>query len=519
MKYLPVFTQIRGQHVLVVGGGDIALRKVRLLSDAGAIITLVSPEFDHELLAIKSDDIQLITRAFESGDIQTTTKRPILVIAATNEMSINEQVAQIAQSENILVNVVDAPQLSTFIFPAIVDRSPIVVAISSGGDAPVLVRRLREKLESLLPQHLGPLATLMGKFRATVKTQLGSLNQRRRFWEDVLSSKVVSLLSQRKPAQAQAHLTATLAAHVADAEHSDAGKGEVYIVGGGPGSPDLLTIKALQLMQQADVVVYDGLVSKEVLNLVRRDADRICVSKSAGHHSVPQEQINQIIIDHARAGRKVCRLKGGDPFIFGRGGEECEQLAAAGIDYQIVPGITAAAGCSAYAGIPLTHRDYAQGVQFVTGHCRKDGAELNWQSLARANQTLVIYMGLINSRDIVTKLMHYGRQGSTPVALIERGTCPTQRVITGELSNLVELIKQHDVKSPALIVVGEVVALQQKLQWFANQAMTQLDTLASDTPLNTVTSAYSQPLVALDNPTEDTTIKSQTDTNETRNAA
>ena len=500
MKYLPVFTQIRGQHVLVVGGGDIALRKVRLLMDAGANITLVSPEFEAELLDLADQadsQLTLITREFAATDITQAQIAPILVIAATDHDDINAQVADIAKGENILINAVDAPDISTFIFPAIVDRSPIVVAISSGGDAPVLVRRLREKLESLLPQHLGPLGSMMGKFRKTVKAKLTTLNQRRGFWEDVLSSKVVSLVGQKRQDEAQQLLENTLDAHAQSAQ-THGSKGEVYIVGGGPGDPDLLTIKALQLMQQADVVVYDGLISKEVLNLVRRDADRICVSKSAGNHSVPQDQINEIIIEHAKAGRKVCRLKGGDPFIFGRGGEEVEQLVAAGIDYQIVPGITAAAGCSAYAGIPLTHRDYAQGVQFVTGHCRKDGAELDWQSLAKPNQTLVVYMGLINSGTIVEKLMANGRQGSTPVALIERGTCPTQRVVTGTLSELQQMIKEHNVKSPALIVVGEVVALQQKLQWFASEAERRQTVSLDNIEAIETTSAYAEPLVALD---------------------
>ena len=500
MKYLPVFTQIRGQHVLVVGGGDIALRKVRLLMDAGAVISLISPEFDVELVELGAQlnsQLTFVEREFVATDITQAEQPPILVIAATDDEQVNAQVADIAKSENILINAVDAPAISTFIFPAIVDRSPIVVAISSGGDAPVLVRRLREKLESLLPQHLGPLGSMMGKFRSQVKAKLTSLNQRRGFWEDVLSSKIVSLIGQKRQDEAQQMLENTLDDHAQNAQ-THGSKGEVYIVGGGPGDPDLLTIKALQLMQQADVVGYDGLISPEVLNLVRRDADRICVSKSAGNHSVPQDQINDIIVEHAKAGRKVCRLKGGDPFIFGRGGEEVEQLVAAGVDYQIVPGITAAAGCSAYAGIPLTHRDYAQGVQFVTGHCRKDGGELDWQSLAKPNQTLVVYMGLINSGDIVAKLMNNGRQGSTPVALIERGTCPTQRVVTGTLSELQQLIKDNNVKSPALIVVGEVVALQQKLQWFASEAIRrQSANVDAIEPLET-TSAYAEPLVALD---------------------
>jgi uroporphyrin-III C-methyltransferase/precorrin-2 dehydrogenase/sirohydrochlorin ferrochelatase len=473
MKYLPIFTEVRGKAVLIVGGGSIALRKARLLIDAGADLTVVSPEFDSELASFES-----ITLVKENFTPEHVTNQ-ILVIAATHESAINQAVAQVANEKNILVNVVDDPANSSFIFPAIIDRSPIVVAISSGGAAPVLVRRLREKLETLLPQHLGPLANLVGRFRDRVKQTFTSINQRRQFWERTLSGPVVTLMSQKKEQQAEDALTRQLFASI---QNTQPNQGEVYIVGGGPGDPDLLTIKALQLMQQADVVVYDGLVSKEVLNLVRRDADRISVSKSAGDHSVPQDEINQLLIDLASKGHKVCRLKGGDPFIFGRGGEEAEELVEAGIAFQIVPGITAAAGCSSYAGIPLTHRDHAQAVQFVTGHSRKGGKGPDWRSLAKANQTLVVYMGLINSADIVSKLLVYGRDGDTPVALVENGTSANQRVVTGKLNDLVTLIKDNEVTSPALIIIGEVVSLQQKLQWFGQ---------------NAVTASYDQPLVHL----------------------
>lgn len=480
MKYLPLFTEIRGKQVLIVGGGAIALRKARLLIDAGADLTLVSPSFERDLLSLAAEQkVKLVTGFFEIAQLD----QQILVIAATDDNAINEAVADAANAKNILVNVVDAPKLSSFIFPSIIDRSPIIVAISSGGAAPVLVRRLREKLETLLPQHIGPLANLMGRFRAKVKKTVGSLNQRRQFWEQVLNGSVVRLLSQKKEQQAEALLDEQLSNF---GDNQQTAKGEVYIVGGGPGDPDLLTLKALQLMQQADVVVYDGLVSDEVLNLVRRDADRISVAKSAGNHSVPQEQINKMLVDLANKGHKVCRLKGGDPFIFGRGGEEAEDLVEAGIPFQIVPGITAAAGCSSYAGIPLTHRDHAQAVQFVTGHTRKGGKGPDWRSLSKPNQTVVVYMGLINSADIVSKLMANGREGSTPVALVERGTSAQQRVVTGQLRDLVQLIKDNDVISPSLIIIGEVVALQQKLQWYGDDA---------------ITSAFNQPLVSFENQT------------------
>jgi uroporphyrin-III C-methyltransferase/precorrin-2 dehydrogenase/sirohydrochlorin ferrochelatase len=466
MKYLPLFTEVRGRKALIVGGGAVALRKARLLIDAGADLTLVSPQFNSELASLASEGkVTLVNENFVAEHM----RQHILVIAATDDSNINHKVAELAQAQNILVNVVDDPDNSSFIFPAIIDRSPIVVAVSSGGAAPVLVRRLREKLETLLPQHLGPLASLVGRYREKIKDSFDSINQRRLFWEKVLSGKVVSLMSQKRPEAAEAQLSQELEAFQQD---KNTNKGEVYIVGGGPGDPDLLTLKALQLMQQADVVVYDGLVSDEVLNLVRRDADRISVAKAAGCHTMPQEEINQLLVDLASKGHKVCRLKGGDPFIFGRGGEEAEELVAANIPFQIVPGITAAAGCSSYAGIPLTHRDHAQSVQFVTGHSRKDGQEPDWRALAKANQTLVIYMGLINSGKIVSKLMAYGRDGDTPVALVERGTTANQRVVTGRLENLVSLIKENDVISPSLIIIGGVVSLQQKLQWFGEQATT-----------------------------------------------
>ena len=458
MKYLPIFTEIKGRAALIVGGGSIALRKARLLIDAGADVTLISAVFVAELSVwAEQGKVKLVHDNFDARHLD----RQLLVIAATDDEQVNRHVAQIAEGRNILVNVVDDPDNSSFIFPAIVDRSPIVLAISSGGSAPVLVRRLREKLEALLPQHLGALADLIGRYRDKAKRTFATINQRRNFWEKIVEGPVASLLAQKKNEEAEQLLQAEFDGHKAD-------EGEVYIVGGGPGDPGLLTIKALQLMQQADVVVHDGLVSDEVMNLVRRDAERISVSKSAGNHSVPQDEINQILVDQARKGHKVCRLKGGDPFIFGRGGEECETLVENGIPFQIVPGITAAAGCSSYAGIPLTHRDYAQGVQFVTGHTRKGGKGPDWASLAKPNQTLVVYMGLINSGEIVKQLMTNGRNGSTPVALVERGTTDAQRVVTGRLDNLVELIQDNEVKSPALIIIGEVVALQQKLQWYGD---------------------------------------------------
>lgn len=465
MKYLPIFTDLANKHTVVIGGGSIAHRKASMLLTAQANVMLVAPTFSKAVLALAEENPRVTLREEVFNPLHIDGA--LLVIAATDDEQINARVFELCEARNILVNVVDDTERCRFIFPAIIDRSPIVVAISSGGAAPVLARRLRERLEALLPQHLGPLASLIGKYRDKAKAMFSSMTARRGFWEDILNGRVVSLLSQK---QNQAAEDALLEAFE---NASPTTEGEVYIVGGGPGDPDLLTLRALQLMQQADVVIYDGLVSQEVLNLARRDADMISVRKSAGFHSVPQPDINSLIVKHAKAGKKVCRLKGGDPFIFGRGGEEVEELVKENIPFQVVPGITAAAGCSAYAGIPLTHRDYAQSVQFVTGHCRKGGNSPDWEALAKPNQTLLVYMGLINSADIQSELVKHGRNADTPVAVIENGTRPEQRVVTGNLGNLIELIAENQIKSPALIVIGEVVALQSKLAWFGQQETPQ----------------------------------------------
>lgn len=459
MQYLPIFTDLTGKAVLLVGGGHVALRKARTLLSAGAVLTVVSHQFEAEFYDWQQQQkAHLIQGDFDAAQLTGHW----LVLAATDDDAVNAAVHQAATARQIWVNTVDDQDKCEFIFPSIIDRSPILVAISSGGTAPVLVRRLREKLETLLPQHLGPLAELVGRFRSRVQHKIQGFAERRQFWEKVFNSNVVSLVQKQQLDAAEAELQQAL-------QHQQSSKGEVYVVGAGPGDPELLTLKALQLMQQADVVVYDYLVSEPIMQLVRRDAELICVGKKAGAHSVAQEHTNQLLIDLALAGKKVCRLKGGDPFIFGRGAEEIEVLLPHHIPFQVVPGITAAAGCAAYAGIPLTHRDYAQAVQFVTGHCQKDGKEPDWHSLSRPNQTLVIYMGLMKSAHIQAQLLAAGRAADTPIAILENGTRPEQRVITGNLAQLADLIEQHQVQSPALLVIGEVVALQQKLAWYGKQ--------------------------------------------------
>lgn len=462
MQYLPIFTKLDNKPVLVVGGGEVALRKCRAFLKARADVTLVAPWFCDELKEhAQNNDVTLIDAFFDESHLDGK----MLVIAATDNDDVNNSVFELANARNIFVNVVDDQPKCTFIFPSIVDRDPITIAISSAGTAPVLARRLREKLETLIPQHIGPLASLVGSFRDKVKQRFTSFADRRQFWEGVFDSSVVSKVQAGDTAAATEQLEQLL-----DAKPEP--EGEVYVIGAGPGDPELLTLKALQLMQQADVVVYDYLVSDEIMDLVRRDADLVCVGKRLGDHSVPQEDTNQMLVNFAKQGKKVCRIKGGDPFIYGRGGEEVQVLAANNVNYQIVPGITAAAGCSAYAGIPLTHRDHAQAIQFVTGHCKKDGQELDWQSLAKPNQTLAIYMGVIKSPHIQAQLLKHGRGADTPVAIIENGTRKNQRVVTGKLGELADLIERHSIISPALLIIGEVASLHEELHWFGTKAQT-----------------------------------------------
>ncbi|MBM0493104.1 uroporphyrinogen-III C-methyltransferase [Aeromonas jandaei] len=457
MDYLPMFAKLDGRPVLLVGGGEVALRKARLLLAAGARLTIVSPELEPEFTEFSGRFTHLAERftpAHLAGQI--------LVVAATDNLEVNALVYQSANQLGLFVNVVDDPKRSSFIFPSIIDRSPLMVAVSSGGKAPVLVRLLRERLESLLPRHLGGLTELSGRVRDKAKRVLSSISDRRRFWERAFASNTLASLIEKEDWQgAEQWLSDGL-------DQAKSEVGEVVLVGAGPGDPGLLTLKALQQIQQAEVVLYDQLVSAEILDLVRRDATLVSVGKKAGAHSVPQEETNRLLVEYARAGNRVVRLKGGDPFMFGRGGEELEVLADEGIPFSVVPGITAAAGATAYAGIPLTHRDYAQSAVFITGHCQKEGKEPDWQQLAATSQTLVIYMGLMRSEHIQQQLVDHGRSQATPIAIIDRGTTARQRVLTGTLADLAELAKQA--VSPSLIVIGEVVALRDRLAWFGEKS-------------------------------------------------
>ena len=457
MEYLPIFLRLIQQRVLVVGGGQVALRKVQMLLRAQAQIRLVTPQILPELQALLQDTIhQIELRDYIDADLDTIK----LVVAATDNSAVNVAVWQAARARNIPVNVVDQPELCSFIFPSILDRSPVIVAVSSGGKAPVLARLLRARLETLIPSAYGALAILLGEYRYQVKQKLTSLTYRMRFWESIVNGPVAEMMMSGQKAKAEELLLQQLEQGL----DSNRG-GEVYLVGAGPGDPDLLTFRALRLMQQADVVLYDRLVSPQILNMTRQDAEKIHVGKQRAKHTMPQQEISNLLVTLARQGKRVLRLKGGDPFIFGRGGEEIEELAAAGIPFQIVPGITAASGCSAYAGIPLTHRDYAQSVRFVTGHLRDDSCDLDWSQLVQPGQTVVYYMGLLSLPEICKQLILHGRDPQTPIALIQQGTTPQQKVYTGTLHSMPALIASKEVKAPTLIIVGEVVSLHDKLSW------------------------------------------------------
>ncbi len=458
MKFFPIFLNIRERPCLVVGGGEIAARKVALLRKAGGMVKVIAPTLCERLaLQNKNGEIAYQQRSFVPGDIDDNT----VVIAATDDASLNQRVSELAQQRGIPVNVVDQPSLCSFTMPSIVDRSPVVVAVSTGGASPVLARLLRARLETLIPAAYGRLATLVEGFRQRVKQRFHTSDERRRFWEGVLQGPIAEMLLAGRDAEARAALERA----VNEASASDAA-GEVYLVGAGPGDPDLLTFRALRLMQQADVILYDRLVSPEILELARRDADLVYVGKERSKHAVPQPRINQLLIDLAKKGKRVLRLKGGDPFIFGRGGEEIERLASSGIPFQVVPGITAAAGCASYAGIPLTHRDYAQSCVFVTGHLKNGKTELNWDMLAQPQQTIVIYMSLSGLETICRELIAHGMSAQTPAALVERGTMQQQRVFVGDLESLPGIVRSAQVSAPTLVIIGHVVELHKQLSWF-----------------------------------------------------
>ena len=459
MNYFPVFFDLKSLRVLIVGGGEVAFRKLALLERTGAAITLVAPkvlpEIDGRAAAGK---IELKLREFVPEDLDGAR----LVIVATSRRAVNRWIATLSEARAIPVNVVDDREASRFIVPAIIDRHPVLVAVATEGTSPVLARRLRERLEAIIPKRIGELALWLRALRHTARRRLRDTHARRRYFEAIVDGAAARRFTEGDVQGAQRIAQQLLAG----AASSAPAPGEVTLVGAGPGDPELLTLKALRALQDADVILHDRLVPAAVLDMARRDAARICVGKAAGGIGSTQEHINELLIEHARQGKRVVRLKGGDPFIFGRGGEELEALSRARISFSVIPGVTAAAGCAAYAGIPLTHRDYAHGVTFVAGHGDGDGREPDWQTLARSGMTTVFYMGLARVQHIAARLQEHGAAGALPAAIIAQGTLENQRVVTGTLATIGALAAHADLQSPALLIVGEVVSLHASLAWF-----------------------------------------------------
>jgi len=458
MKHFPVFLSLNNKHCTIIGGGAVAERKVESLLNAGALVKVISPELTDQLRYLaKEKQITHINRVYQEEDIHDV----FLLIAATDQKNINQAIAELANQQNILVNVVDDPSLCNFIVPSVLDRDPVTVAVSTGGASPVLARQLRMKLESMIPSSCGELAGITEEYREVVKQRFPTSDDRKAFWENALKGTFAELVYAGQLEEARHLLDQLLEKKITSAQI-----GEVYLVGAGPGDPDLLTFKAVRLMQRADVMVYDRLVSKPILDMANKNAQRIYVGKEKDNHAVPQDKINDLLVELAKQGKRVLRLKGGDPFIFGRGGEEIETLVEEGVPFQVVPGITAAAGCSSYAGIPLTHRDYAQSVTFATGHLKDGSINLNWDQLAQPNHTIVFYMGLTGIHVISEQLMAHGLPADTSAALVEQGTTRNQRVHIGTVETLPQLVKDSGVRAPTLTIVGNVVDLHEKLHWF-----------------------------------------------------
>ena len=465
MKYFPFFLQLDQLPCLIIGGGSVAERKLDLLIKAKADITVISIEFSDYILDLaKTHNIRCVKKEYSNKILEENKYN--FVISATNDVSLNERVAKDCKKYNIIVNVVDQPEICDFIFPSILERGDITVAVSTGGASPVLARVLRTKLETMVPGSYGKLAEIVSANRIKVREKMKRFSSNKIFWEKMLNGKFLELVLSGKTDEAKTFLDE----QIENFDEDIANQGEVYLVGAGPGDPDLLTFKALRLMQQADIALYDRLVHPSIVDLIRRDATKIYVGKERDNHVVRQEEINELLVKYAKEGKKVLRLKGGDPFIFGRGGEEIETLADEKVAFQVVPGITSASGCSTYSGIPLTHRDYAQSCIFVTGHLKKGKLELDWEKLIQENQTIVFYMGLVSIDIICEQLIQHGLSELTPCALIQQGTTNTQKEFISILKDMPTVVKTEKPKAPTIFIIGGVVALRDKLKWYSTIA-------------------------------------------------
>jgi uroporphyrin-III C-methyltransferase / precorrin-2 dehydrogenase / sirohydrochlorin ferrochelatase len=456
---LPVFFQIKGKSVAVVGGTTVAARRAELALRAGAKVRVFSEALEGDFRSIESHErFEHVPQAPSASEIEGCA----LVFCSTGDAAADRAAAGLAQQAKVPINVADAPELCDFIMPSIVDRDPLVIAISTGGISPVFARMIRARLESVIPTAYGRLVTLAGQYRERLSAIVGSSVLRRRFWERVLEGPVADRFLAGQEQEAKQELERALEAAGSDKGEA-APQGEVYLVGAGPGDPDLLTFKALRLMQRADVVLYDRLLPHGILNLVRREAEHIYVGKLPDDHIVPQEEITARLVKLAKEGKRVLRLKGGDPFMFGRGGEEIEAVMEAGIPVQVVPGITAATGCAAYAGIPLTHRDHAQACVFVTGHAKTGKLSLDWNALIQPRQTVAIFMGLGHLAELMEEFVAHGADAKMPAAIIDNGTRPNQRVVTGTIESLAGQAEKARLHGPAIIIIGTVVTLRDKL--------------------------------------------------------
>jgi uroporphyrin-III C-methyltransferase / precorrin-2 dehydrogenase / sirohydrochlorin ferrochelatase len=475
MDYLPVFLDIRGRRVLVDGGDTIAARRVERALAAGAKVTAFDPKPGQEMLGLADNSgLTIHTRLPRRGDLTGCA----VAYGASEKRTRDQHLYDWSREENVLCNIADWTENCDFITPSIVDRSPIVIAISTGGAAPVIARILRARIESIVPSAFGQLASFTGTFRDRIASAIKTGRGRRRFWERMIDGPAGDMFLNGNTDRAHQQITDDLEQYVAGSSQKT---GEVYLVGAGPGDPDLLTFRALRLMQRCDVILYDRLVGEDIMSLVRRDARRIYVGKMAQEHTMAQEDISDLMVRLAKQGNRVLRLKGGDPFIFGRGGEEIEKLAENGIAFQVVPGITAAAGCGAYAGIPLTHRDHAQACTFVTAHGKDGALALDWKALIHPGQTVAVYMGLANLPVLAEGARALGVDMSTPVAIVQNGTRQDQVVVTGTLADIAGRAEAAELKSPAMIIIGSVVTLRDRLNWTGNYDGGQVMALSSST--------------------------------------
>ena len=465
MEHLPIFLAMRGKWAAVIGGGVAAARRAELLLRAGAHVTVFAPAFSDEFAPLAEQfAFERISRwPHKSAELEGVA----VCVVATDDRDQDERAHQIAKEAKALVNVATRPDLCDFILPSVVDRSPLVVAVSTGGASPILGRMLRARLEATIPAAYGKLADFVRTSRAKVNTAIADMAARRRFWERTLDGPIGEMVLAGDGFRAQAALAAEIDALAAGREFAP--QGEVYLVGAGPGDPDLLTFRALRLMQKADVVLYDRLVDPAIVGLVRREAERIYVGKRPKDHPTPQEEIGDLLIRLAGEGKRVLRLKGGDPFMFGRGGEEIERLAERRIPFQVCPGVTAAIGCSAYSGIPLTHRDHAQACVFVTAHSKHGPIDLDWNNVIRPNQTVAVYMGLNHIEELTAAFVAHGAAPDLPAAIVDNGTRPNQRVVVGTLADLAAKARAAQLRGPTIVIVGTVVTLREKLDWHWRQ--------------------------------------------------